>query len=324
MDIRSGDDAASGAARCAVQRRAVGADPVGSAGHYDAFVVVESPLPWARDATGCWPFTELGWSGAATTGADARSWRPMVVAPSGAAPDRVAVTVWERPNGSVAPFVGHRGRIPRADVPAVVEAVVGSPGAVGLLDRPAPPVLMVCAHGRRDVCCGSLGTRLAAGLPAGPDGTEILRCSHTGGHRFAPTALTFPDGLAWAHLDPALAAELRNRERPPSAAVLAACRGAAQLPAGPAQVADREALAAFGWRWVGSQRSVEVRGESPHGVGDPPVEVHVEGPVGSGTVVVEVAAAFEVPPCGTPAGTGAGDETEAIWRVVDVALRPTP
>ena len=325
MDVEPADDPRSDPARCAVRRRATGADPVGSAGHYDAFVVVESPLPWARDATGCWPFGDLGWTGAATIGSDGRSWRPMVVVPSGSAGDGVVVTVWERPAGPVAPFVGRRFVTPPAETPGLVEALVGGgPHPSGPAGEPAPPALLVCTHGRRDVCCGSLGTQLAATLAPGPHDREVQRCSHTGGHRFAPTALTFPDGLAWAHLDPGLAAGLLRRDVPPAPALVGSCRGAAQLPPGPAQAADRAGLAAFGWEWVDSVRSVEVRGEVPRRAGDPPVEVRLDGPAGSGSVVVEVDGVVAVPPCGGPVdGSGAAIETETTWRIVESRLRPT-
>lgn len=328
MELRRADDPLSSPSRCAVRRRATGADPVGSAGCYDAFVVVECPLPWERDATGCWPFVDLGWSGAATAGPDGRTWRAVVVVPTGASPaGRVAVTAWERPAGSVAPFTGRRFDLPAAEVPGLVEGLVeglvgGASGPGVTAGRAAPPAVLVCTHGRRDVCCGSVGTQLANGMVPGPGGPEVHRCSHTGGHRFAPTALTFPDGLAWAHLDPARAGELLRRSAPPSPELVAACRGAAQLPPGPAQVADREGLAALGWAWVDSERTVEVLGGVPLRPGDPPVEVRLEGAVASGTVVVEVDEVLPAPPCGAPEDGGPGVETETTWRVVEARIRP--
>ncbi|MEM9561293.1 MAG: sucrase ferredoxin, partial [Actinomycetota bacterium] len=73
----------------------------------------------------------------------------------------------------------------------------------------APPEVLICGHGRRDTCCGSFGIRLlaqaselAAADPDGPwAGVRVRRCSHTGGHRFAPTGITLPEGRMWAFLD---------------------------------------------------------------------------------------------------------------------------
>ncbi|MEQ3554096.1 sucrase ferredoxin [Pseudonocardia nematodicida] len=61
------------------------------------------------------------------------------------------------------------------------------------------PVLLVCAHGRRDVCCAVHGRALAADL-ADAD-ADVWECTHLGGHRFAPTGLVLPTGYAYGRLD---------------------------------------------------------------------------------------------------------------------------
>ncbi|ANY08078.1 sucrase ferredoxin [Pseudonocardia sp. HH130630-07] len=61
------------------------------------------------------------------------------------------------------------------------------------------PVMLVCAHGRRDVCCAVRGRALAADLAA--EGADVWECTHLGGHRFAPTALVLPTGYAYGRLD---------------------------------------------------------------------------------------------------------------------------
>ncbi|ALL78030.1 hypothetical protein AD006_26875 [Pseudonocardia sp. EC080610-09] len=61
------------------------------------------------------------------------------------------------------------------------------------------PVMLVCAHGRRDVCCAVRGRALAADL--GAEGADVWECTHLGGHRFAPTALVLPTGYAYGRLD---------------------------------------------------------------------------------------------------------------------------
>ncbi|MTE11665.1 sucrase ferredoxin [Nocardia aurantiaca] len=77
-----------------------------------------------------------------------------------------------------------------------------------LLNGPAPgigatvtdPLVLVCAHGKRDQCCALLGRPIAASLSAAhPD--RIWECSHTGGHRFAPAVIVLPTGLTYGRLD---------------------------------------------------------------------------------------------------------------------------
>jgi hypothetical protein len=56
------------------------------------------------------------------------------------------------------------------------------------------PLLLVCTHGRRDVCCARLGgplaRRLARTWPA-----EVWETTHVGGHRFAANLVILPHGL---------------------------------------------------------------------------------------------------------------------------------
>jgi hypothetical protein len=69
----------------------------------------------------------------------------------------------------------------------------------------APPALLVCTNGRRDVCCATRGRPVAAAAAAlAPD--RVWESSHTGGHRFAPTGVLLPWGQTYARLDDDLVA----------------------------------------------------------------------------------------------------------------------
>lgn len=69
---------------------------------------------------------------------------------------------------------------------------------------PAPELLLVCTHGRHDVCCAVRGRPVAAALAARwPEAT--WECSHVGGDRFAANLISLPDGAAFGGLDPATA-----------------------------------------------------------------------------------------------------------------------
>lgn len=68
------------------------------------------------------------------------------------------------------------------------------------------PVLLVCTHAKRDVCCATLGRPLAEALARDPrTAGEVWECSHLGGHRFAPTAVQLPHGWVHGRLDAASA-----------------------------------------------------------------------------------------------------------------------
>ncbi|MEU8896963.1 sucrase ferredoxin [Nocardia sp. NPDC048505] len=88
----------------------------------------------------------------------------------------------------------------------------GPPPGIGV--RVHDPVVLVCAHGKRDQCCALLGRPIAASLAAAyPD--QVWECSHTGGHRFAPAMVLLPSGLTYGRVDAdsapaAIEATLRN------------------------------------------------------------------------------------------------------------------
>ncbi|MEU7769095.1 sucrase ferredoxin [Nocardia sp. NPDC049190] len=92
----------------------------------------------------------------------------------------------------------------------------GPPPGIGVPVR--APLVLVCAHGKRDQCCALLGRPIAADLATRYPG-QVWECSHTGGHRFAPALVLLPTGLTYGRLDPATAVE----------AVEAARRGAVAL-----------------------------------------------------------------------------------------------
>ncbi|WP_424809690.1 sucrase ferredoxin [Rhodococcus sp. 27YEA15] len=72
--------------------------------------------------------------------------------------------------------------------------------APGLGVRVEDSVVLVCAHGKRDRCCAVLGRPVAAEL-ATAFGDRVWECSHTGGHRFAPSIIVLPTGHTYGRLD---------------------------------------------------------------------------------------------------------------------------
>ncbi|WP_330252373.1 sucrase ferredoxin [Nocardia sp. NBC_00565] len=74
----------------------------------------------------------------------------------------------------------------------------GPPPGIGAPVR--DPLILVCAHGKRDQCCALFGRPIAANLAADyPD--QVWECSHTGGHRFAPAMVLLPSGLTYGRVD---------------------------------------------------------------------------------------------------------------------------
>jgi hypothetical protein len=78
----------------------------------------------------------------------------------------------------------------------------GSLPAFGTIVR--TPVLFLCTHSGRDRCCAVHGRALMNSVMdriAPESRSHVWECSHIGGHRFAPVALTLPLGAVHGRLD---------------------------------------------------------------------------------------------------------------------------
>lgn len=259
--------------RCSDAAREADLDAVATAGPYTDFLLVEHPLPWPRDAKEVLKVRS-------PQGRDARV--QLVVAPDGEVGALRRVVRWHRDPGS--PFDGFR----RAEVTVAPDDVAAAcdellAGAVPPATAPVRDVL-ICTHGNRDRCCGRLGILLLASLGALPPDVRMWRTSHTGGHRFAPTGITFPEGVFWAYLDGGVLDAVLAR----TGDLRRNYRGCSGFDTAPAQAADREAFARFGWDWLATPRTAVTDGND--------VELRTDNSIIRATV--EVARHVPVPDCG--------------------------
>jgi hypothetical protein len=314
--------------RCSGFARAEGLDPVGTAGSYRGYVVLEVPLPWPREIT---EHPALAPAAAALKQADLRL--QGVVPPAGRAPGERRLLAFVRPAG---PFDRYRSFAWSVPADGVADALVALAAAVaGGHDNaggappagPAVPVgsgaevgrhVLVCTHGTRDTCCGAQGTRLATALPGLGAGVHAWRTSHTGGHRFAPTAVLLPEGTAWAYLDLDSLVGISDRTLDLGEAARR-YRGCTGLDEAEVQAVEREALLTVGWSWLDHRRQGTVieRGE-----GWARVRLQGEAPGGSTRAfegTVEVARLVPVPDCGRPLEEATKSAPELRVRDLTVA-----
>ncbi len=174
--------------------------------------------------------------------------------------------------------------------------------------------LLVCTHGRRDVCCGSRGTDLARRLAALPALREMRhwRTSHTGGHRFAPTFLLLPQGTAWAFADIQLVQQVVERSVR-FAEVAGHYRGCAGLPGPHVQVLERAVLSVVGWDLLDACRSGHLTGETSSNGGQ---VTRLQAGAHSWEGVVRPGRTMPIPNC----IRSQGEPTKAVteWTVSDL------
>jgi len=173
----------------------------------------------------------------------------------------------------------------------------------------SPSEVLICTHGQRDRCCGSLGMALHKKLEAMPADTGLVhsrRTSHMGGHRFAPTALVFPEGTAWAFMNPQLLSAITSRTGPIDAA-LPYYRGCTGLDSGRQQALERAVLREVGWDMLDSARWGEDLGAT--------TLLHVKsshGQTSSWEADVHIGREVKVPDCGGTVANATKTESELV------------
>lgn len=281
--------------RCAEWARSEQVDPVGTAASAAGWLLVDWPLPWPRAAEDV-PALAPVCTALAGTGV-----RLQLVVPDPGTDERRVVLYRRR--GTDGWFEGCDRRVLATTPDAVIEAMLAM-----LMDSAGAPEpgldVLVCGHGARDRCCGSLGTSLA--LSPVP-GVEIRRTSHLGGHRFAPTGMVLPDATSWAFLDPDAIRRIATRSGPLDD-LLTRYRGCAALGSPAAQALDRVALADVGWAWLDyARRAVEI--------GPDAVRVEARSPAGeivAWDAAVTVGRTLPVPECGREIFEARKTETEVV------------
>ena len=138
---------------------------------------------------------------------------------------------------------------------AALISAASSPGDQGDLSSAVTDVL-VCTHGRRDTCCGARGMELLNQLVRRPNfgpPLRLWRTSHTGGHRFAPTAIVLPAGTLWAWAGPQLLQDVVSGAGDVGDLV-SRYRGCATVGSPSQQAVEGAVLGEVGWSLFGSAR----------------------------------------------------------------------
>lgn len=266
--------AADASVRCAEWTRQIGCSPTGTALAVDAVAMVDLPLPWPKPVFSHAAFAGWGlesemelWCGRTRVlarqgpGGEGRDdeGRGGEAGPGGEGPNSlVRITIVARSHQAAERFEWQiqPHRVERLFARLTERPPGPQAKAAGAAAVRRNTEIVVCTQGSHDVCCGAEGTRVADEVEA--DGIHLVhRVSHMTGHRFAPTAMTLPDGRMWAGLRAAELVAIADREMPgPQAAQH--CRGWWGLPAGPAQVAELAVFAELGWELDSFDRTASV------------------------------------------------------------------
>jgi hypothetical protein len=200
------------ASACSLSTAAAGEPAYGSAAPAGVWVAVEQPGPWGHDAIAESHLDPaLGRSLRAKVGA--AGGRLALLRSARKHPDKRPrtepfVAISSAVQGNSWLLTGHlesTEALQDTDFRALASSDErGVRASLTALSPSTTPLLLVCTNGRRDVCCAVFGRPLAHDAGLQRPG-QVWETSHTGGHRFSPTAVLLPWGITLARLDGRLA-----------------------------------------------------------------------------------------------------------------------
>ncbi len=250
---------------CSLVSKANGEDPIGTAGTYDHWLIMEVPQPWPQELFQENPtikslmglFQELIFKHGVKL-------KPMLIAPDReySHPGFTRVLYYYRPAKLFSQFEKQEFIVPESKAVALVTAILNQlmqqPNDLSQFQHYQKQTnhireLMVCTHAQVDLACGRFGTPINRQLrkeyvPASNGKLRVWQTTHFGGHQFAPTLVDLPQGCLWGHLEPDVLDLLVQRNGSVSG-LRQYYRGWTGLSKFE-QIAEREIWMQSGWSWL--------------------------------------------------------------------------
>ncbi len=234
--------AADESIKCSVHAAALDLNPAGTAISASCVILVDTPAPWPKPV---FEHEHLQGVDGKLSDHDGNPVRVLACVPRFGR--ELGAYAFRRIGDLTVAAQIPLGDRPAAEVVAAFQTAP-DPRLVEGASEIEPNAILVCTQGSHDICCGSEGAALASQISSDYRlaGFTLFRVSHTGGHRFAPTAMTFPDGRMWAFVDVDQLSSALNRTGT-AAEVAGWCRGSWEAPNARCQAAEVAALTHAGW-----------------------------------------------------------------------------
>lgn len=257
---------------CSDHSRCAQEDPIGTASPIETYVLLEASLPWAASAWDTPNIPSLLRETIAHIQAHHPRTRCLLINQDRTRFRRQrSLIVYQRQGRSlVSRFDRYEFVIERPEEAiGILQNFFAKRFSTRFITRPTQDVL-ICTHGSHDQCCARHGNpfyvqaqRMVKSLS---EDVQVWRCSHFGGHRFAPTAITLPDGRVYARLDSFSLKSILTRSGSLDLMAKSIYRGSSLLPS-ELQSLERSLLLRFGWVWMKTGFRATVR---PH-----PIAAHL-------------------------------------------------
>lgn len=239
---------------CAEESRQIGEDPIGCAVNHQIYVLVECPPPWSASAFAS-KFVPANLRALIEEGKKAElPVKPLLISSDNLKQEHYTkVLIFRKQDGISARYSKQEFQVSTINdvAPLVKDCLAGNHPSDESAEAQTRDIL-VCTHGSNDKCCAKYGhpfyrQALATVSGLSVNHVRIWQASHIGGHRFAPTAIDFPDGRYYGRLDQESFTAILTRTGDIKC-LNNVYRGWGILPWA-AQVLERELILMHGWDW---------------------------------------------------------------------------
>jgi hypothetical protein len=239
---------------CADHSREIQEDVIGSATNHQTYILVECPTPWVSEAFNSkWVPDNLRILVADVKRAKLSIHFLLIANDETHREEQTTLLIYQQGKGLSNGYRKQEFKLPNIEqVAGVVRKwLTGVSVDDEIASNPTRDIL-VCTHGSHDQCCAKYGNPFYFHaqntiFDLQLNHLRIWRSSHFGGHRFAPTAIDFPQGRYYGVLDQdtfkSILTQTGNIE-----CLNKVYRGWGILP-NPLQILERELMLRLGWDW---------------------------------------------------------------------------
>jgi hypothetical protein len=240
---------------CSESSRQAGEDIIGSGTNYQTYILIECPLPWTPDAFNSPVVPGELRSLIKEVKQSKPSLRFLLIASNQSKHNSsTKVLIYEQEQAKL--LKGYHklefnlNNIEQ--VAAVIKSYLSGETLNCQQEINETRDILICTHGSHDKCCAKYGnpfyTQAVATVSSlNISNVRIWKSSHFGGHRFAPTAIDFPNGRYYGVLDAESFQAILTRTGDINC-LNKVYRGWGILP-NQIQVLERELIFNYGWDW---------------------------------------------------------------------------
>ncbi|MDJ0658637.1 MAG: sucrase ferredoxin [Crocosphaera sp.] len=265
---------------CSVIAKNNGEDPIGTAKHCDGWLIIEWPQPWIiedlMDDSLIEKVFTLIQQCKQEKGVNIR---PILIAPdvNYSVKNNLRIIYYQSPgiskNNLKIPFFAYIKNefvLPQEAMITLITDLLIDPDKLSQFDTYKQSTdhirdILVCTHGNVDLACSRFGfpiyNHIKKQYSINNDNLRVWRCSHFGGHQFAPTLIDFPIGQVWGHLETEILDNLIYRQGNVEK-LRNFYRGWTGLSKF-GQIVERELWIKWGWPWLNYKKSEQILTQFP-------------------------------------------------------------